>query len=66
MTSEEYEQPTPSNEGVELVLLGIDKKWVRSKNGEWNDKDKISADAIPPTNLESTSKQSKWWKFWKS
>ncbi|MDG1330711.1 MAG: hypothetical protein P8P74_00160 [Crocinitomicaceae bacterium] len=54
---------------VELTLLGIDKKWVRS-NGSWVDKSKLPVlrngeeSSFMSTEIEGSS--SHWWQFWKA
>ena len=53
---------------VELMLPGIDTKWVRS-NGSWVDKSKIPAVITTSESpsmeiIETTS--SHWWQFWKA
>ena len=55
--------------GDELVLLGIEKVWVKTKNG-WVDKAKLVRPAKKVTNDlaedNSTLDHSpKWWQFWK-
>lgn len=56
-----------SQSNVELTLLGIDKKWVRSE-GSWVDKSKVPApikhDEFPTIAIEKTP--SHWWQFWKA
>jgi len=56
-----------NNAPVELTLLGIDKIWVRSTNGQWKEKGigdepkkvkRFNEDA-------SLSEGTKWWQFWK-
>lgn len=56
-----------TKERVVLELLGINKKWVRSKDGTWVDlatlpnKEEVEQhETIPET---KTTKR-KWWKFW--
>lgn len=50
-----------SRSNVELTLLGIDKKWVRSE-GSWVDKSKLPAsithDEFPTMAIEKTPSQS--------
>ena len=40
--------------GTEMSLDGINKKWVKSKEGEW----------VEYTNDARSSKDRPWWKFW--
>ena len=50
---------------VELVLLGIDKHWVK-KNGQWMDKSLVIEDKqeISENTLEYTPSP-RWWQFWR-
>ena len=56
-----------NNAPVELTLLGIDKIWVRSTNGQWREK----GIDVEPTRVnhfnedDSMSEGKKWWQFWK-
>jgi len=56
-----------NNAPVELTLLGIDKIWVRSTNGQWREK----GIDVEPTRVnqfnedDSISEGKKWWQFWK-
>jgi len=50
---------------VVLILLGIDKKWVRSEKNGWVDKailDKTN-NALSTDSSEMLIKR--WWQFWK-
>jgi hypothetical protein len=48
---------------VVLQLLGIEKKWVRSSEGEWVDKKTLKKENNQVSiALEPSSKR--WWKFW--
>lgn len=56
--------------GVELTLLGIDKKWVRY-NGVWVDKSTIPVEAKSSNTTSFISEEIKgnvspWWQFWKA
>jgi hypothetical protein len=55
----------PNQQNVELVLLGIDKHWVR-KNGQWIDKNLIEEEkqeiSESPQPFAPTHH---WWQFWK-
>ena len=48
---------------VELTLMGIDKKWVRS-NGEWRDKSELDIKPVEMNVFEPAESSKKWWKFW--
>ncbi len=56
-----------NNAPVELTLLGIDKIWVRSTNGQW--KEKGIEDQPKKVNRfnqdDSLFEGKKWWQFWK-
>lgn len=54
------------SERVELQLLGIDKKWVRSPEGEWVDAKTLEQPAkIVEEQMENDlPTKKKWWKFW--
>ncbi len=56
-------------EPVILHLHGIDKKWVRSKTGEWVDMAKLHRPEEPlkkevPLKQDEPAAKKKWWKFW--
>ena len=56
--------------GIELTLLGIDKKWVRY-NGVWVDKSTIPSETKTPNATSFISEEiqgsvSPWWQFWKA
>ena len=56
-----------TKERVVLELLGINKKWVRSKDGTWVDlatlpnKQEVEQHETIP---ETKAAKRKWWKFW--
>ena len=57
---------TGKSDSIELVLLGIDKVWVRAKNGQWRVKKNEVIEhthSNEDVDLDHTSR--KWWKFWK-
>ena len=69
-------QPTNGNSnagagsGIELTLLGIDKKWVRY-NGAWVDKSTIPAETKASNTASFITEEiegnvSPWWQFWKA
>jgi hypothetical protein len=39
------------NEGIEITLDGVDKKWVRRDDGGWDERSIVT-------------KRRPWWKFW--
>ena len=64
-------QPLTSNkEKVILYLLGIDKKWVRGENNQWEEYTEIEVpknvqEEMHEEVLEEVKKRKKWWQFWK-
>ena len=54
-----------NSEQVELQLLGIDKKWVRSPQGEWVDKKTLKKETKELSILLEETPSKRWWKFWK-
>ena len=58
-----------NNSRVELMLPGIEKIWVRSSNGKWQEKGKdlklTKAEYSQEEEMDSFSKDRKWWQFWK-
>jgi len=58
-----------NNSRVELMLPGIEKIWVRSSNGQWQEKGKevkrTKDEYSEQEEMESFSKKKKWWQFWK-
>ena len=54
-----------NSEQVELQLLGIDKKWVRSPQGEWVDKKTLKKETKELSILLEETPRKRWWKFWK-
>lgn len=57
---------TTAKEQVVLELLGIDKKWVRSK-GEWVDQATLIQIQSAPSSISEDNQEAarkKWWKFW--
>ena len=57
---------TRKSDNIELVLLGIDKVWVKAKNGQWRIKKEVVNDHSNNTeNFELEDAPRKWWKFWK-
>lgn len=64
-----YGNSNSSGSNVELTLLGIDKKWVRS-NGTWRDKSKLAAEMKENhsiiDSMEPDQSTSPWWQFWKA
>lgn len=56
---------TAQHSNVELVLIGIDKVWVRAKNGQWRDKKELVQSDLAETDPQTESIAKKWWQFWK-
>jgi len=56
-----------NNSRVELMLPGIEKIWVRSSNGQWQEKEvkRTKDEYSEQEEMESFSKKKKWWQFWK-
>jgi hypothetical protein len=52
-----------TREKVILVLLGIEKKWVRSDQGQWTEY--IESKHELTNHEEPITKTKKWWQFWK-
>lgn len=51
---------------LELTLLGIDKLWVRSKDGQWIDKNLIEKENMDSSSVTlQDDASSHWWQFWK-
>ena len=48
---------------VVLQLLGIEKKWVRSSEGEWVDQKTLKKENNQ-VSLELAPSSKRWWKFW--
>ena len=60
-------EQSSTKERVVLELLGIDKKWVRAKDGTWVDMatlPKQSDETIENQPETTEKKKKKWWKFW--
>jgi len=62
-------QSTEVQSSSELVLLGIEKVWVKTKNG-WVDKAKLELHTQPVTteiqeDNFTPERTRKWWQFWK-
>lgn len=61
-----------NNSELELVLLGIDKKWVRSSKGEWVEKkDPLPVEENPVENMTEEAEiilrpKRASWMFWKN
>lgn len=53
--SEDLIEYLDSGEGVEISINGVDKKWTKGPNGEWNEEE-ISQ------NFSEIKKP--WWKIW--
>ena len=56
-----------TKERVVLELLGIDKKWVRSKDGTWVDLATLPKKQEVEEHegfSEKRAAKRKWWKFW--
>lgn len=57
---------TRKSDSIELVLLGIDKVWVKAKNGQWRvKKEAVKEQSNNAENFELEDTSRKWWKFWK-
>jgi hypothetical protein len=67
LSSENIENTQLLGSNVELILPGIDKKWVRA-NGSWMDKSKLPViqSTSFPTAMETEHTPSHWWQFWKA
>ncbi|MEJ6583435.1 MAG: hypothetical protein QNL29_05250 [Crocinitomicaceae bacterium] len=54
-----------NSDRVVLQLLGIEKKWVRSSEGEWVDKKTLKKE-LNENAIAMETESKKWWMFWKS
>jgi len=73
MGNDEIRKRNDSNyKELELILFGIDKKWVRSSKGEWIEKkDQLPAEENPTENITEEAEiilrpKRASWMFWKS
>ena len=63
MQNEIIQSKNTAKQEVVLILLGIEKQWVRSKKNGWVDKSKRELKNLS-TDLEVMSSK-QWWQFWK-
>ena len=63
MQNEIIQSKNTAKQEVVLILLGIEKQWVRSKKNGWVDKAKRELKNLS-TDLEVMSSK-RWWQFWK-
>jgi hypothetical protein len=64
------EQIKQKSKDTELVLLGIDKVWIKTENGHWRDKAEVELERqqmLMKVNEPEISEKSprSWWQFWK-
>ena len=63
MQNETIQSKNSAKQEVVLILLGIEKQWVRSKKNGWVDKSKVELKKSSPDLKTTESKP--WWQFWK-
>ena len=54
-----------NGQGVEITLDGIDKKWTKGENGEWNEEDTSPLNTKSKPERIQFERKRDWWKFWK-
>ncbi len=65
MTSSHHTDTHDSN--VELTLFGFETHWIRSKDGQWVDKNfrDIQNETTEAQPMQEERSTSHWWQFWR-